>query len=251
MSKKQGEAKAKSDSKLIDEVLEQVADAETNEGKADEPELDTAEIEAEVEADDANVEAQTEEVLLEQLQKQLKQVQKKADENWDTALRVQAEMENLKKRTLKDLENAHKYGLEKFAKELLSVIDSLELGIHASTSDNQEVVALREGSELTIKQFESVFAKFNIEAIDPTGKTFNPELHQAMTMQPSADVEPNTVINVFQKGYILNGRLIRPAMVVVSQAVKPSEKPIEAEPDKPKDASINSEGDSINLDEQA
>ena len=147
-------------------------------------------------------------------------------------------MENLKRRTQKDLENAHKYGLEKFAKELLSVIDSLELGIQASTSDNPEVIALKQGSELTIKQFESVFAKFNIEAIDPVGQAFNPELHQAMTMQPSADVEPNTVLNVFQKGYILNGRLIRPAMVVVSQAVKPVESS-----DKPED-------DSINLDEQ-
>lgn len=149
-------------------------------------------------------------------------------------------MENLKRRTQKDLESAHKYGLEKFAKELLVVIDSLELGIQASTSDAPEVVSLREGSELTIKQFESVFAKFNIEAIDPLGQPFNPELHQAMTMQPSADVDPNTVLNVFQKGYSLNGRLIRPAMVVVSQAVKVSE-PVE---DKPED-------DSTNLDEQA
>lgn len=251
MSKKQGGAKAKSESELIDEVLEEIVDAETNEDKADEPDLEIAEIEVEAEAkDDANDEEKTVEDPLEELQKKLKKAQKKADENWDKALRIQAEMENLKRRTQKDLENAHKYGLEKFAKELLSVIDSLELGIHASTSDNPEVVALREGSELTIKQFESVFAKFNIEAIDPTGKTFNPELHQAMTMQPSADVEPNTVINVFQKGYVLNGRLIRPAMVVVSQAVKSSEKPVEVESDEQKVASINTEDDSINLDEQ-
>jgi len=240
MSNKQGGTEEKSDSELIDEVLEQAGENEANENEAEESEVDEAgeiesvEPETQVELDD-----QVEEVSLEQLQKQLKQAEKKAEENWDKALRVQAEMENLKRRTQKDLENAHKYGLEKFAKELLSVIDSLELGIQASTSDNPEVVALKQGSELTIKQFESVFAKFNIEAIDPVGQAFNPELHQAMTMQPSADVEPNTVLNVFQKGYILNGRLIRPAMVVVSQAVKPVESS-----DKPED-------DSINLDEQA
>ncbi len=234
MNNEQEASDAKSDSELIDEVLEQVGESEANEKQADEPELDGAEADVEI------VEAQqTEPVSLEELQKQLKQAQKKAEQNWDKAVRSQAEMENLKRRTQKDLENAHKYGLEKFAKELLSVIDSLELGIQASTSDLPEVVALKEGSELTIKQFETVFAKFNIEALEPIGQAFNPELHQAMTMQPSADVEPNTVINVFQKGYILNGRLIRPAMVVVSQAVKPVD-----DSDKP-------EADSINLDEQA
>jgi len=234
MNNEQEASDAKSDSELIDEVLEQVGESEANEKQADEPELDGAEADVEI------VEAQqTEQVSLEELQKQLKQAQKKAEQNWDKAVRSQAEMENLKRRTQKDLENAHKYGLEKFAKELLSVIDSLEFGIQASTSDLPEVVALREGSELTIKQFENVFAKFNIEALEPIGQTFNPELHQAMTMQPSADVEPNTVINVLQKGYILNGRLIRPAMVVVSQAAKPVD-----DSDKP-------EADSINLDEQA
>ena len=225
MSNNQDGSDAQSDSELIEEVLEQSAE------------------EAVDEAGVVDVETETEGVSVDALQKQLKQAVKNAADNWDTALRVQAEMENLKRRTQKDLENAHKYGLEKIAKELLSVIDSLELGIQASTSDAPEVVSLREGSELTIKQFEAVFAKFNIEAIDPMGQAFNPEQHQAMTMQPSADVEPNTVINVFQKGYILNGRLIRPAMVVVSQAVKVVEESI-ADADKPN-------ADSINLDEQA
>lgn len=233
MSNEQGTSETKSDSELIDEVLEQVD--ESNENQVDEPETDEAIVDLE-----GDTEELVEEISLEELQKQLKQAQKKAEENWDKAVRAQAEMENLKRRTLKDLENAHKFGLEKFAKELLSVIDSLELGIHASTSDAPEVVALKEGSELTIKQFESVFAKFNIEAIDPIGEIFNPELHQAMTMQPSAEVEPNTVINVFQKGYVLNGRLIRPAMVVVSQSANSSD-----------DQPGSSQGDSINLDEQA
>jgi len=202
MSNKQNASESKSDSELIEEVLEQVA------------ELDNEEVEV-IEAEDA----QEAEVSVAELQAQLAKAEAKATENWDKALRVQAEMENLKRRTQKDLDSAHKYGLEKFAKELLSVIDSLELGIQAATSDAPEVVKLKEGSELTIKQFEAVFAKFNIEAIDPTGQPFNPEFHQAMTMLPSADAEPNTVINVFQKGYVLNGRLIRPAMVVASQAV--------------------------------
>jgi len=202
MSNKQNASDSKSDSELIEEVLEQVA------------ELDNEEVEV-IEAEDT----QEAEVSVAELQAQLAKAEAKATENWDKALRVQAEMENLKRRTQKDLDSAHKYGLEKFAKELLSVIDSLELGIQAATSDAPEVVKLKEGSELTIKQFETVFAKFNIEAINPIGQPFNPEFHQAMTMLPSADVEPNTVINVFQKGYVLNGRLIRPAMVVVSQAV--------------------------------
>jgi len=231
MSKNQGASEQQSDSDLIDEVLEQTAEeSPVTEDVVEESEA--IDVDAEVEA---KAEKQEDEVSVEDLQKQLKLANKKAEENWDKVVRSQAEMDNLKRRTQKDLENAHKYGLEKFSKELLSVIDSLELGIQASTSDAPEVVALREGSELTIKQFEAVFAKFNIEAVDPMGQPFNPELHQAMTMQPSADVAPNTVINVFQKGYVLNGRLIRPAMVVVSQAA-PAEKPAD---------------DSINLDEQA
>ena len=162
----------------------------------------------------------TEEITVEALQKQLAESEKKSTENLDKALRIQAEMENLKRRTQKDLENAHKFALDKFSKELLAVIDSLELGLHAVIGNSEEIQKIREGYELTLKQFESVFSKFNIEKIDPTGKSFNPELHQAMTMQPSAETKPNTVLNVFQKGYSLNGRLIRPAMVVVSKAVE-------------------------------
>ncbi len=233
MSNEQGSSDKKSDSELIDEVLEQANENDTTQ----QPEsVEESEQKQNLEMDNDEDVEQIEEISFEDLEKQLKQTEKKAEENWDKAVRTQAAMENLKRRTQKDLENAHKYGLEKFAKELLSVIDSLELGIQASTSDDPEVIALRQGSELTIKQFEAVFAKFNIEALDPIGEAFNPELHQAMTMQPNTDVEPNTVLNVFQKGYILNGRLIRPAMVVVSKA---SETPVAPE------------GDSINLDEQA
>jgi molecular chaperone GrpE len=202
MSNDQQSSESQSDSDLIEEVLEQTVDLEN-----------------EVEEKDATVEAEITEDSIEELQKQLIKAEQKATDNLDKALRVQAEMENLKRRTQKDLDSAHKYGLEKFAKELLSVIDSLELGIQATTSELPEVLKLKEGSELTIAQFESVFAKFNIEAINPIGEAFNPAFHQAMTMVPSPDAEPNSVINVFQKGYVLNGRLIRPAMVVVAQAV--------------------------------
>lgn len=158
------------------------------------------------------------EATVEELKQQLAQAEQKAQENWDKAVRTQAEMENLKKRTQKDLESAHKFALEGFAKELLPVLDSLVLGLQAATGDSPEVEKFRMGSELTIKQFESVLAKFNIETIDPVGQPFNPEHHQAMTMQAVEGVEPNTVVNVFQKGYLLNGRLLRPAMVVVAKA---------------------------------
>ncbi|WP_442499260.1 nucleotide exchange factor GrpE [Methylobacter sp. sgz302048] len=173
------------------------------------------------------------EPTLEELKQQLTQAEQKAQENWDKAVRAQAEMENLKRRTQKDLESAHKFALEGFAKELLPVLDSLTLGLQAATGDSPEVEKFRVGSELTIKQFESVFAKFNIETIDPVGQPFNPEHHQAMAMQVVEGVEPNTVVNVFQKGYLLNGRLLRPAMVVVAKA---SEKPAEDTPSNNKQA---------------
>lgn len=155
---------------------------------------------------------------VEALQEQLAQAEKKAQDNWDKAVRAQAEMENMKRRTQRDLESAHKFALESFARELLPVLDSLELGLQAATGDSPEVEKFRVGSELTIKQFESVFAKFNIVAINPMGQPFNPEQHQAMAMHVVEGAQPNTVVNVFQKGYMLNGRLLRPAMVLVAKA---------------------------------
>ncbi|MGZ5601857.1 MAG: nucleotide exchange factor GrpE [Methylobacter sp.] len=167
------------------------------------------------------------EFTVEELQQALADAQQKAQENWDKAVRAQAEMENLKRRTQKDLEDAHKFALTGFAKELLPVLDSLVLGMQAAAGDSEEVRKFREGSELTIKQFESVFAKFKIEEIDPIGQPFNAELHQAMAMQAVEGAEPNTVVNVFQKGYMLNGRLLRPAMVLVAKAAekKPTDSP--------------------------
>jgi molecular chaperone GrpE len=162
------------------------------------------------------------EYTIEELKLEWDQAEQKAQDNWNKAVRVQAEMENLKKRTQKDLEDAHKFALTSFAKELLQVLDSLVLGLQAATGDSEEVKKFRVGSELTIKQFESVFAKYNIVAIDPLGQPFNAEQHQAMVMQVVEGAEPNTVVNVFQKGYMLNGRLLRPAMVVVAKAAEKS-----------------------------
>ncbi|MEN8260939.1 MAG: nucleotide exchange factor GrpE [Pseudomonadota bacterium] len=167
----------------------------------------------------AEAEGAEEGLSVEDLMQRLSEVEKKADESWEKFLRTQAEMENLRRRTEKELQSAHKFALEKFAKELLPVIDSLEYGLNAASAENADIQQLREGGELTLKQFQAALEKFNIEPLNPLGEPFNPEQHQAMAMQPSADVEPNTVLTVFQKGYMLNGRLLRPAMVVVARAM--------------------------------
>ncbi len=178
----------------------------------------SADVQVDSDIDDSSQSQAAQNSNVDELSKKLEKAEQKATENWDKVLRIQAEMENLKRRTQKDLENAHKFALENFAKELLTVVDSLELGLQAAIGDSPEVQKFREGSELTLKQFEAVFSKFNIEVINPLGQPFDPGLHQAMAMQPSVDAEPNSVINVFQKGYVLNGRLLRPAMVVVAKA---------------------------------
>ncbi|MEQ1738720.1 MAG: nucleotide exchange factor GrpE [Methyloglobulus sp.] len=193
-----------------------------------ESQLETKEIEEilEEQAEELSLnEPPSQETLIAELQQELAAAEQKAQENWDKAVRTMAEMENLKKRTQKDLEDAHKYALNSFAKELLPVLDSLELGLQAATGESEEVKKFREGSELTIKQFETVFAKFNVMTLDPIGQPFNAEQHQAVLMQEAEGATPNTVVNVFQKGYTLNGRLLRPAMVVVAKAPeKPAKK---------------------------
>ena len=148
----------------------------------------------------------------------LEDARAKADENWDQLLRARAEIENLKRRQAKELEKAHKFALDGFVRELLQVRDSLELGHNAALDESADVSKLREGTELTLKLLTDVMGKFGVEQIDPEGEPFNPEYHQAMTTQPRDDVPPNRVVTVVQKGYLLNGRLIRPAMVIVSAA---------------------------------
>lgn len=150
-----------------------------------------------------------------QITDQLKQAEKKAEEHWEQLLRTRADMENLRRRTQKDLESAHKFALEKFVHELLPIMDSMELGL---ATENADAEALREGMQLTLSMLQNAFTKFKIAAIDPVEQKFDPELHQAMAMQPSDELEPNTVIAVMQKGYTLNDRLVRPAMVMVAKA---------------------------------
>lgn len=136
----------------------------------------------------------------------------------DDLLRVQAEMQNLRRRTEQDIEKAHKYGQEKLSIELLAVMDNLERAQEAaSNSEDEAIKAIREGVDLTVKGFADCFKKFNIETVDPLGEPFDPQLHQAMSMQENTESEPNTVIAVMQKGYTLHGRVIRPAMVMVSK----------------------------------
>jgi len=155
-----------------------------------------------------------------ELQAALDDARQQARENWEKLVRLQAEMDNLRKRTSRDVEHAHKYALDKFVAELLPVVDSLELGISAAGESGQagsEADSLREGMELTLKKFLDALDKFGVEPVDPQGEKFNPELHEAVSMQESSEAGSNTVITVVQKGYTLNGRLVRPAMVVVAK----------------------------------
>jgi len=147
----------------------------------------------------------------------LEDARSKADENWNQLVRSRAEIENLHRRHQRELENAHKFALERFVNELLPVRDSLELGLGAAREEGAAADKLHEGMELTLKLLADAMGKFNVEQIDPQGEPFNPELHQAMSIQPRDDVPPNTVVAVVQKGYTLNQRLVRPAMVMVAQ----------------------------------
>lgn len=171
--------------------------------------------EVDTEIDETTESSENEEVTLEA---QLAEAQAKADDNWDQLVRTRAEMENIRRRSERELANAHKYALEKFAQELLPVIDSMEMGVLAAQDENADVSKLREGTEMTLKMFETAIEKFGIKSVHPHGEAFNPEHHQAMTMLDSPEHEPNMIIDVMQKGYLLNERLVRPAMVVVSSA---------------------------------
>ncbi len=135
----------------------------------------------------------------------------------DQAIRAQAEAQNIRRRAEQDVEKAHKFGLEKFAKELLPVIDSLEKAIEAEQAAGNETTPLREGVEMTLSMFLSGIQKFGLEQVDPVGKPFDPTLHEAMSMVDAPGAEPNTVIAAMQKGYTLSGRLVRPAMVMVAK----------------------------------
>lgn len=141
----------------------------------------------------------------------------------DQALRAAADVQNARRRAEQEVEKAHKFALERFANDLLPVLESLERGVELADPNDSAIKPMRDGMELTLKMFSETLERFQIVAVDPHGEPFNPELHQAMAMEERDNVEPNTVIRVFQKGYTLSGRLLRPAMVVVSKT--PADKP--------------------------
>ena len=151
------------------------------------------------------------------LEERLVAAESLAAAHWDRLVRLQAEMENQRKRAQRDVGNARKFALEGIAEDLLPVKDSLELGLRAASADEASVASLLQGSELTLKMLSGVLEKHAIAEIDPEGEKFDPEFHQAMSMQEVEGVAPNTVTGVMQKGYTLNERLIRPALVMVSK----------------------------------
>ncbi|MDO8954008.1 MAG: nucleotide exchange factor GrpE [Gammaproteobacteria bacterium] len=154
---------------------------------------------------------------MEKLKKDLEDAKLKADENWDKALRAVAEIENTKRRAEKDVSHAHKFAIDRFAESLLPVVDSLEKALELKPDSHEAAQSIHHGIELTMKLLLDTLKKHGVQQIDPIGQSFDPALHEAMAMQESPGTEPNTVIVVFQKGYLLNGRLVRAARVVVSK----------------------------------
>jgi len=180
--------------KAEDQVVEEVVAEEQAEPEAQEPST--------VDAVQAEIEALTEQLVGAQ----------------DQAVRAQAEAQNARRRAEQDVEKAHKFGQEKLVVDLLPIIDNLERALATMDREDEGQKAVVEGLDLTLKSFADTLIKHKVEAVDPAGEPFDPQLHQAMTMVPNPDLEPNTVMDVFQKGYTLHGRLVRPAMVVVSKA---------------------------------
>lgn len=157
----------------------------------------------------------------EELMQQLGEAEQKSNQYWERLLRMQAENDNLLRRTERDVANAHKYALEKFVGELLPIVDSLELCITSVPGEAEGVAkSVIEGVELTLKMFYAAMEKFGVKQINPVGEQFDPEFQQAISMQYDPAVKPGTVISVLQKGYTLNNRLVRPALVAVAKAEK-------------------------------
>ena len=169
------------------------------------------------EAEEAQPVSEQEQRIYE-LETALADAQAQVKEQQDSVLRARADSDNARRRADAEVEKARKFALERFAGELLPVLDNLERAIQAGDAENEAVKPLLEGVYMTLKSFVSTIEKFGLTPIDPQGEGFNPELHQAMSMQESADHAPNTVMAVMQKGYQINGRLLRPAMVMVSRA---------------------------------
>jgi len=164
-----------------------------------------------------HVELSDEQQIIAKLEAELEAAKAQAAEQTDLALRIRADAENIKRRASMDIDKAQKFALEKFAGDLLPVLDNLERSLGFIDASNELVKPLAEGVELTLKSFLDTVARFGVNQIDPQGQAFNPDFHQAMSIVPNADVDANTVMFVMQKGYELNGRLLRPALVGVSK----------------------------------
>ncbi|ASM50360.1 molecular chaperone GrpE [Pseudoalteromonas espejiana DSM 9414] len=179
-----------------------------------------ADVEAAVEAAEQHEadQEQSPEAEIAMLYAELEAAKQTIADQKDGVVRAAADVDNIRRRAAQDVEKAHKFALEKFANELLPVIDNLERAIEFSDKENETLKPLLEGIDMTVKSFNDAVAKFGVEIVNPQGEQFNPDFHQAMSIQPSNDVSPNTVLAVMQKGYTLNGRLLRPAMVMVSKA---------------------------------
>ncbi len=196
-----------------------------DENKINEEELKQQEATGEVDAvgTDADIDWNEESIedeadaKIAQLEAALLSSEAKVKEQQESVLRAKADIENMRRRTEQEIDKARKYALNKFSEELLPVIDNLERAIQAADAENDAIKPLLEGVELTHKTFVGVVSKFGLKEINPEGEVFNPELHQAMSIQESPDHESNTVMLVMQKGYELNGRVIRPAMVMVAK----------------------------------
>jgi molecular chaperone GrpE len=188
---------------------------ENTQPENEQPQADNKQAEVETEE---TAEASTEQDIVAELDKKLKLAEQKIKEQQDSVIRAKAEMENVRRRAAQDIEKAHKFALDKFAEGLLPVIDSMELAISHADQEDEALKPMIEGVELTLKSMLSTIEKFGLKPIDPKDEAFDPEKHQAMSMQAVEGVPANQVIAVMQKGYELNGRLIRPAMVMVSKA---------------------------------
>jgi molecular chaperone GrpE len=191
----------------------------SEEVKNPQPEVEEQKVDAQVTQEDGQAEEGAD--ASSELAAQLAAAQAKANENWEVALREKAEADNVRRRAERDVTNAHKYAIERFAEDLLPVLDSLDKGLELQVEGDQ-VDAMREGMSMTRDMLVKVLEKNGVERVEPLNQPFNPEFHEAMVMQESSEHEPNHVMAVFQPGYMLNGRLVRPARVVVSKGGSPS-----------------------------
>lgn len=201
--------------------------SDTQQDAANNPEneaLDNENQTAEAQAENTeNTEASADaEAKIKELEAALAQANATVESQKDSVIRAKAEVDNMRRRAAADVDKANKFALEKFASELLPIIDNLERAVQFADKENEAIKPILEGVELTHQSFLSTVTKFGLTVIDPQGETFNPELHQAMSIQENAELPPNSVMAVMQKGYSLNGRLIRPAMVMVTKKA-PSE----------------------------